>query len=78
LSITLHGTLEFLISFDLSMQDFVVIIEILREPGGGQVFDIRIENIRHGKAMLLKNIEEKDQLVFSLLPIVNIFLKFED
>jgi hypothetical protein len=59
------------------MKLFIVIIEILREASRWKVLDLLVENIGNRKAMLFKDIEEKDQLIFSLLPVVNVLLKLE-
>jgi hypothetical protein len=56
------------------MQYFIVIVEVLGEAAGGQISDLLIEDVRNRQTVLLKDVEEKDQLVFSLLAIVDVLL----
>ncbi len=62
------------LDFNLGMQYFIVIVEVLGEAAGGQISDLLIEDVRNRQTVLLKDVEEKDQLVFSLLAIVDVLL----
>ncbi len=62
------------LDFNLGMQYFIVIVEVLGEAAGGQISDLLIEGVRNRQTVLFKDVEEKDQLVFSLLAIVDVLL----
>jgi len=71
---TLLGLKLSLLSY-LSVQNFVVVVEIFRESGRGQVFDLRVEYVRNRQTIFLENVEEENELILSLLTIVYVFLE---
>ena len=60
---------------DLRVQNFIVVVEIFRKSGRGQVFDLRVKYIRNRQTIFLENVEEENELILSLLSIVDVFLE---